>query len=86
MVGATLAHFGAVCLYVICIALFVDLTGGGYDMSQKDVGVLEIGFNMLTFNTVLWLFITLPFSLLCATIFWSMTDFYAGEIPGLSAT
>jgi len=75
LVGATLAHFGAVCLYVICVWLFVDLTGGGYDMSQRDVGVLEIGFKMLTFNTVLWLFITLPLSLICATIFWRVTKF-----------
>ncbi len=73
MLSATVVHIGAVLIFCVCLALFVDLTGGGYNSSQADVGFVEITFEMLVFNLIPWVIITVPLSLLCATIFWRVT-------------
>jgi len=75
LIGSTLVHFGAVLIYSICVALFVDLTGGGYNQSQADVGIVEVVLEMLAFNLIPWILIILPLSLICATIFWRVTKF-----------
>ena len=75
LIGATLVHIAAVVLYSVYVALFVHLTGGGYDMSQPDGEILKIVFGMLAGNLIPWAIITLPLSLICATIFWRVTKF-----------
>ena len=75
LIGSTLVNIGAVCLYAIFVALFVDLTGGGYDQSQPDGEILKIMFGFLAASIIPWVIITLPLSLLCATIFWRVTKF-----------
>lgn len=75
LLGATSVHFVAAITYAVVVALFVDMSGGGYDSSQYDKGFWDIFFSMMTFHWVIWLFITLPLSLICATIFWRVTKF-----------
>jgi len=75
LIGSTIVHIGAVVLYGLCVALFVDLTGGGYDKKQPDGEVLKIICGMLVGNIVPWVIVTLPLSLLCSTIFWRVTKF-----------
>ena len=64
--GASIVHFSTALLQVIII---------GFGTSLGPLEFLTILCAAAMIQLVLWLVITLPFTLLCATIFWWVTKF-----------
>ena len=71
---STLVHFGAALIYTIGFAVWVSheaaLSGRGLDED-----LFLIGFMSAYINVILWCILTLPFALICSTIFWAVTKF-----------
>ena len=73
LLSATAVHFVAALFYTILTAGFLFQSydqGAGYD---QEVSLIIFMSAML--NAMLWVIITLPLSLICATIFWRITKF-----------
>jgi len=68
-ISVAIVHVGLVSAY---------LSGLEADQSWKtnqDDGLAEILMVSIIFNFMLWVIVTLPLSLICATIFWRITKF-----------
>lgn len=73
LVCASAVHFGACLFYTILSAKFFFGETAEFQSSGNEV--FSIIFMSAFINAGLWAIITLPFSLLCATIFWRVTKF-----------
>jgi len=77
--SASLVHAGATILFTTIICCVMIFVAGGIDGTVDDKYLLLVLFNIVLFaalyNIALWIVFTLPFSLICATIFWKITKF-----------
>ena len=73
LVSATAVHFGASLLYSVLAGLFFFPNYDQAGTSESDMALII--FMSLMLNGMLWVIITLPLSLICATIFWRVTKF-----------
>lgn len=70
--AASGVHFSAATLYSILTYWLIDLLAGA-EVEQWEK-TETMAFSAIG-NVILWIFITLPLTLLCATIFWKVTKF-----------
>lgn len=78
LLSAGLVHLVWSTLYIIVVVIIIlnldsQAFGNSFDRPGNPFFSMLLGFTMM--NLFLWLFITLPLSLLCATIFWKVTKF-----------
>ena len=73
LLSATAVHFGASLIYTI-FAMALFMADSGVAAAPENDAALLL-FMSLMMNTMLWVIITLPLSLICATIFWRVTKF-----------
>lgn len=77
LLSATAVHFGASLFYTI-LSMFLFFPNIGTS-SPPDNDVVLIIFLSAMLNGMLWVTITLPLSIICATIFWRVTKFPEGR-------
>ena len=73
--GATLVQISAAFLHILFLGVMslIGPSAMGFDQIVSGLGYMFLV--SLLCNLFLWVFITLPFTLLCATIFWIVTKF-----------
>jgi hypothetical protein len=71
---ATLIHLSSALLYTLGFFVVTSLDNDVMATAHENV-IFSILFMSGFINAILWCVLTLPFSLLCATIFWRVTKF-----------